>query len=85
MTMATVDVTRIRHNTRRLAHRITITSTVNTSSAFLEVVLEVFELLGEAVDTTGVAGAAVVGMFDDTVVVVVADVVVIVVVADSVH
>lgn len=87
MTMATVDVTRIRHNTRRLAHRITITSTVNTSSEFLEVVLEVFELLGEAVDTTGVAGPAVVGMFDDTVVVVadvVADVVV-VVVADSVH
>lgn len=85
--MATVDVTRIRHNTRRLAHRITITSTVNTSSEFLEVVLEVFELLGEAVDTTGVAGPAVVGMFDDTVVVVadvVADVVV-VVVADSVH
>lgn len=86
MTMATVDVTRIRHNTRRLAHRITITSTVNTSSEFLEVVLEVFELLGEAVDTTGVAGPAVVGMFDDTVVVV-ADVVadVVVVVADSVH
>lgn len=81
--MATVDVTRIRHNTRRLAHRITITSTVNTSSEFLEVVLEVFELLCEAVDTTGVTGPAVVGMFDDTVVV--ADVVVIVVVADSVH
>lgn len=79
--MATVDVTRIRHNTRRLAHRITITSTVNTSSDFLEVVLEVFELLGEAVDTAGVSGPAVVG----TVVVVVADVVVIVVVADSVH
>lgn len=85
MTIATVDVTRIRHNTRRLAHRITITSTVNTSSDFLEVVLEVFELLGEAVDTAGVSGPAVVGMFDDTVVVVVADVVVIVVVADSVH
>lgn len=87
MTMATVDVTRIRHNTRRLAHRITITSTVNTSSEFLEVVLEVFELLGEAVDTAGVTSPAVVGMFDDTVVVVadvVADVVV-VVVADSVH
>lgn len=79
--MATVDVTRIKHKTRRLAHRITITSTVNTSSDFLEVVLEVFELLGKAVDTADVVGPAVVGMFDDTVVAVA----VVVVVVDSVH
>lgn len=79
--MATVDVTRIKHKTRRLAHRITITSTVNTSSDFLEVVLEVFELLGKAVDTADVVGPAVVGMFDDTVVAVA----VAVVVVDSVH
>lgn len=46
--MATVEVTRIKHNTKRLAHKIMITSTVNTVSVcdLLVVVL----LFCEAVD-----------------------------------